>query len=62
MGLRQALLIVGLVTAGLAQNVSTRADQFVTAFVKQNRFSGVVLVAKEGKPVFEKAYGMANYE
>ena len=27
---------------------------------KQDKFSGVVLIAKDGKPVFEKAYGLAN--
>lgn len=28
----------------------------------QNRFNGVVLVAKDGKPIFSKGYGMANME
>ena len=62
MGIRQALLIVALATASFAQDISAKADQFVSAFVKQNRFSGVVLVANHGKPIFEKAYGMANNE
>jgi CubicO group peptidase (beta-lactamase class C family) len=30
--------------------------------VKFDHFSGVVLVARNGKPIFNRAYGMANYE
>src|SRR5688500_3136234 len=30
--------------------------------VRFDHFSGVVLIARDGKPIFSKAYGMANYE
>jgi len=30
--------------------------------VKFDHFSGTVLIARDGKPIFVKAYGMANYE
>ena len=30
--------------------------------VKKDEFSGVALIAKEGKPIFEKAYGLASRE
>ena len=33
---------------------------YLDDLAKQDKFSGVVLVAKNGKPVFEKAYGLAN--
>ena len=41
----------------LAQNPKT-LDSLVTA----GEFSGVVLVAKDGAPVFERAYGFADRE
>ena len=34
----------------------------MAGFVRPDEFSGVVLVAKDGKPVFRKAYGLANRE
>ena len=37
-------------------------DAVVTAYSDANVFSGVVLVAKDGKPIFSKSYGLANRE
>jgi CubicO group peptidase (beta-lactamase class C family) len=62
MGIRQTILILGLAAASFAQDLATKADEFVSAYTKQGKFSGTVLIAKEGKIVFEKAYGMANNE
>ncbi|MBM3759224.1 MAG: serine hydrolase [Acidobacteria bacterium] len=62
MGIRQTILIFGLAAATFAQDLTTKADEFVGAYAKLGKFSGTVLIAKEGKIVFEKAYGMANYE
>src|ERR1700752_3041235 len=39
-----------------------RVAATVDSLVKLNEFSGVVLLAKDGKPVFEKAYGLADRE
>lgn len=61
MGIRQTILIFGLAAATFAQDLTTKADEFVGAYAKQGKFSGTVLIAKEGKIVFDKAYGMANY-
>jgi CubicO group peptidase (beta-lactamase class C family) len=35
-------------------------DHFVTQMTAKGRFSGVVLMAKDGKPFFQKAYGYAD--
>jgi CubicO group peptidase (beta-lactamase class C family) len=43
-------------------NLETKLDQYVQAFVDQGTFSGSVLVAKDGKILLCKGYGMANYE
>jgi CubicO group peptidase (beta-lactamase class C family) len=59
MGIHKTFLILGLAVAAFAQDIATKADAFMQ---QQKQFSGTVLIAKEGKVVFEKAYGMANYE
>jgi CubicO group peptidase (beta-lactamase class C family) len=45
-----------------AQEIAARADEYVTAAMRVNRFSGSVLVARDGRPLIKKGYGMANYE
>jgi len=37
-------------------------DTYLKAAVENEYFSGTVLVAKDGQPIFQKSYGMANYE
>lgn len=39
-----------------------RIESYLRPFVETNNFSGAVLVARGGKVVFRRAYGMANYE
>src|SRR3954471_13996538 len=38
------------------------ADGVVRAYAEPGLFTGAVLVAKDGKPVFRKGYGMADRE
>ncbi len=40
----------------IASSLATYLDELA----KEDKFSGVVLIAKDGKPVFERAYGLAN--
>ena len=40
-------------------NLPVYIDSFVTDLANKDEFSGAVLVAKDGKPIFEKACGMA---
>jgi CubicO group peptidase (beta-lactamase class C family) len=44
------------------QDIGAKADQYLTTWAKQGRFSGAVLMAKDGKILLRKAYGNANYE
>jgi CubicO group peptidase (beta-lactamase class C family) len=37
-------------------------DAYLQPYVAGGNFSGVVLITRDGKPVIERAYGMANYE
>ncbi len=42
-------------------SLNTKLDNYVNAYVKQGKFSGSVLIAKNGKILLYKGYGMANY-
>ena len=58
-----AVALAFLVTvSAFAQDVATKADEYLSAWSKQGRFSGTVLIAKDGKVVLRKSYGMANLE
>jgi CubicO group peptidase (beta-lactamase class C family) len=45
-----------------SQELTARVDEYLNALVKQNRFSGAILLAREGKILLSKGYGMANLE
>ncbi|ROH99470.1 serine hydrolase [Chryseobacterium daecheongense] len=65
-----AFLILGLNSFALSQTGSKLSDKEIAIWVenymdfsvKFDNFSGVVLVSHNGKKVFARAYGMANYE
>jgi CubicO group peptidase (beta-lactamase class C family) len=42
------------------QTISQKADELLTAYSNQHKFSGNVLIAKEGKIIFQKSYGYAD--
>jgi CubicO group peptidase (beta-lactamase class C family) len=42
--------------------VGASADKLFSDLAKADAFSGVVMIAKDGKPIFSKAYGYANLE
>ena len=55
-----AIIFSILTTNG--QDVSKKIDSLIEKAVKLNRFNGSVLVSKNGKIVYEKAYGYQNTE
>src|SRR5258708_39450198 len=59
---RVALLVFTLVTFAHAQDFASQADAYIRALVEQNKFSGTVLAAKDGKTLFRKGYLLANRE
>jgi len=56
-----AMLLL-LVASANAQDFTPKFEEYMTALSNQKRFVGSVLVAREGKIVFSKGYGMANVE
>jgi CubicO group peptidase (beta-lactamase class C family) len=42
--------------------MAERVDAFASRLARADRFSGVVLLAREGRPILAKAYGLANRE
>lgn len=45
-----------------AQAIEPRFDEYMNRTVKLGRFNGYLLVARDGKTIFGKGYGMANFE
>ena len=45
-----------------AQGLASRIDDYMSAAVKRNRFSGSVLIARDGKVLVSRGYGMADRE
>jgi CubicO group peptidase (beta-lactamase class C family) len=45
-----------------ATDIRRKADEYVSAYVQAGRFSGCVLLARDGETIFEKAYGLASIE
>ena len=55
---RQSKAVMEASDAGAAAEF----DTFISGLVAEGKFSGVVLVAKDGRPIFKQAYGLANRE
>lgn len=52
-----------LVASAYAYDASPdKFDEYIRAYVRNGDFSGSVLVARDGRVIFRKSYGMANYE
>ncbi len=56
-----ALLLL-LAASAAAQDLTPKFDEYLNALLKQQRFIGSVLVARDGKVIFSKGFGLANAE
>jgi CubicO group peptidase (beta-lactamase class C family) len=56
------LFVAVACAARLTAQTAPRFDRQVQAYVHNSDFNGSVLVAKDGRVIFQKSYGMANYE
>ena len=62
-----SLIFISISHAAMAQSASdsalaAKSEALIEPILKADQFSGTVLVAKNGVPVFRKAYGLANRE
>lgn len=51
-----------LAASAAAQDPAPKFDEYLNALAGQQRFAGSVLVARDGKVIFSKGYGLANVE
>ena len=56
------LLFVLSTTTCVAQDIEAKVDEYVGTYLKIGNFSGSILIAKEGRILLSKGYGMANLE
>ena len=58
-----SLIVIGeQTTAVWAEDTSSRMDNIVQDYVQRKIFTGSILVARDGKILFDKSYGNANLE
>lgn len=55
-----SLVILGTAVPAMTQNIASRLDTLVKAYVNAAGFEGAVLVATKGGVIFEKGYGYRN--
>jgi CubicO group peptidase (beta-lactamase class C family) len=56
------VFLVSLGSVSQAADLAQKLDEYIRGAEEVWKFSGTVLVAKDGKPVLDRGYGMANYE
>ena len=52
----------GIATLPTNDQISAKVDEYMKAVLQVDGFSGTIVVARDGKPIFSKGYGMANIE
>ncbi|MEW6207059.1 MAG: serine hydrolase domain-containing protein [Acidobacteriota bacterium] len=59
-----AILSLAMLSPVIAQSVSieSKVDAYVSPYLEARSFSGAILIARGGKILLSKGYGMANYE
>jgi len=54
--------LFGLAAPAASQDLGAKIDSYLKPFVEANNFTGVVYISRGGSVLFQKGYGMANYE
>jgi CubicO group peptidase (beta-lactamase class C family) len=67
-GVSLFLMLAGLISAlgqtpgAATQDITPKINEYMDALVKAGKFNGSVLVARQGKVLLSRGYGMANFE
>ena len=56
------LLILLFNSLGITQEIESKVDEYISAHINNNTFSGSILIAQKGDIVMSKGYGMTNLE
>jgi len=56
------LILIVFQNSIFAESKIEKIDQFITHYAKNGFLNGTVLIAENGKVIYEKAYGIANKE
>lgn len=56
------LVVVLSTTTCVAQDIEAKIDEYISPYLKIGNFSGSILIAKEGRILLSKGYGMADLE
>jgi len=59
---RRLWLLAVCSVLGCAQEIAPKVDECVAAYTRDHRFMGSVLIARSGRVLVEKGYGMADLE
>jgi CubicO group peptidase (beta-lactamase class C family) len=61
--LANTLLVMGISIHGIqGRQLASRVDEYMNTVVSDNKFSGSILIARNGRVLVSKGYGMANLE
>ena len=56
------VMMTSLTSVYAGTGIQAKTDEYVHAWMEINRFSGAILLARDGEILVNKGYGMANYE
>src|SRR5215469_6291498 len=57
-----AFCVPGTASSGLPEDATQKIGALMTTLFERGQFNGAILVAKEGKIVYRKAFGKANFQ
>ena len=56
------IVVIAIPVSAKPRSVPARMDAYLDPYVRSNNFSGVVLVERNGRAIFRKAYGLSDRE
>ncbi len=56
------VMMTSLTSLSTESGIEAKTDEYIHAWMKINRFSGAILLARDGKVLVNKGYGLASYE